>query len=185
MENIHGSRRKVLFLAGLIGVGIVLGAIVLYVVNLNGITNGATDVLAFEFEDGRLILDAEDREHLKEQALAVTLQDDKIKALIDGKDYTTQVTLFGNVTFESFDDYNVLPSEKRFVISDEHLDDLNVVVTITLDDGSGYNVAVDWKNWSVGEPEFSEQVSPPKELIRIGPEPRSRENFLRSMYEDN
>jgi hypothetical protein len=34
MKNVQGTRRKVLFLAGLIGIGIILGSVVLYVINL-------------------------------------------------------------------------------------------------------------------------------------------------------
>ncbi len=174
MKNVQGTRRKVLFLAGLIGIGIILGSIVLYVVN----SSGVTDSWEFEFEDGRIILDAEDREHLKEQALEVTLEDEEIKELLAGKDYTTQVTLFGNVEFEDiFED----STTERFAIKEEDVDELNLVVTITFEDGSGYNIPVDWKNWTVGEPEFAEQVSPPEELIRIGPKFTSREDFIRSL----
>ena len=69
MKKVQGTRRNDLFLAGLIGIGIILGSIVLYAIN----SKGVTDTWEFEFEDGRIILDAEDRKHLKEQALDVTL----------------------------------------------------------------------------------------------------------------
>jgi len=168
MKNVQGTRRKVLFLAGLIGIGIILGSVVLYLINVNGVA-GAWE---FEFEDGRIILDAEAREHLKEQALEVTLEDEEIKELIAGKDYTTKVTLFGNVKFETVLESNLTitfrPNE-RFAITEEGVNALNVVVTITFEDGSGYNIPVDWENWTVGEPEAAEQVSPPDDLIRIVP----------------
>jgi len=172
MKNVQGTRRKVLFLAGLIGIGIILGSIVLYVINVNGVAG----TWEFEFEDGRIILDAKDREHLKEQALDVTLEDEEIKELLAGKDYTTQVTLFGNVEFEGILEDS---TTERFAIKEEDLNELNVVVTITFEDGSGYNIPVDWKNWTVGEPEFAEQVSPPENLIRIGPKFASREDMIR------
>jgi len=181
MKNVQGTKRKVLFLAGLIGIGVILGSIVVYAINLNGVA----DSWEFEFEDGRIILDAEDREQLKEQALEVTLEDEEIKELIAGKDYTTQVTLFGNVEFENMlEDQNILPSTKRFAIKEEDLNELNVVVTIIFEDGSGYNIPVDWENWTVGEPEFAEQVSPPEDLIRIAPKFASREEFIQSLYDD-
>ena len=182
MKNVQGTRRKVLFLAGLIGIGIILGSAVLYLINAKGVTG----TWEFEFEDGRIILDGEDREHLKEQALDVTLEDEEIKELIAGKDYTTQVTLFGNVEFENIlEDQPILPSTKRFAINEEDLNELNVVVTITFEDGSGYNIPVDWENWTVGEPEFAEQVSPPEDLIRIGPKSASREDLIRQLNEMN
>lgn len=169
MEKTNIKRRKVLFLAGLITIGIILGSVTLYAIDVSGVA-GAWE---FEFEDGKIILDVEDREHLKEQALEVTLEDEKIKEMIAGKDYTTEVTLFGDFEFENIPEG---PTTERFAITDEGFA-LNVVVTITFEDGSGYNVPVDWENWTVGEPEFSEQVSPPENLIRIGPKASSREEI--------
>ena len=169
MIKVHGARRKVLFLAGLISIGIILASVALYAIDVSGVASA----WEFEFEDGKIILDAEDREHLKEQALEVTLENEEIKELVAGKDYTTEVTLFGDFEFENIPDG---PTTERFVISDENFA-LNVVVTITFEDWSGYNVPVDWENWTVGEPEFSEQVSPPENLIRIGPKVTSREEI--------
>jgi hypothetical protein len=175
MEKTNIKRRKVLFLAGLVGIGIILGSVVVYAINLNGVTG----VWEFEFEDDKIILYAEDREYLKAQGLEVTLEDEKIKELIAGKDYTTEVTLFGDFEFENIPEG---PTTERFAIKDED-STLNVVVTITFEDGSGYNVPVDWENLTVGEPEFSEQVVPPENLIRIGPKVTSREEIApRSAY---
>ena len=163
MKNVQGTRRKLLFLATLIGIGIILGSIVLYVINWKGVA----DTWEFEFENGRILLDAEDREYLKEKALSVTLEDEEIKELLAGKDYTTQVTLTCNVTVENiFVNHTLFHSTKRFVMANG---DLMVVVTVTFEDGSGYNIPVDWENWKVGEPKFAEQVSPPEDLIRITP----------------
>lgn len=170
MKNVHGTRRTVLFLAGLIVIGIILGSVALYVIDVKGVASA----WEFEFEDGRIILDTEDREHLKEQSLDVTLENEEIKELIAGKDYITEVTLFGDFEFENIPEG---PTTEQFVIKDEPLNALNVTVTITFDDGSGYNVPVDWQNWTVGEPEFSEQVSPPENMIRIGPKVTSREEI--------
>ena len=161
MKNVQGTRRKVLFLAGLIVIGIILGSIALYVIDSKGIT----DTWEYEFEDGRIILDAEDREHLKEEALAVTLEDEEIKELIAGKDYTTQATLTANVTVEDIMDV-IMNQTKREIIAEGDVN-LIVVVTVTFADGSGYNIPVDWQNWTVGEPEFAQQVTPPAEEFRI------------------
>ncbi len=160
MKNVQGTRRKVLFLAALIGVGIILGSIVLYVVNLKGET-GSWEL---ELENGKIVLDAQDRAELKEKALDVTLEDEGIKELLAGKDYTTQVTLTGNVTIE-----DIVNQTRRGIVAEGEVN-LLVVVTITFEDGSGYNIPVDWQNWTVGEPEFAQQVTPPDTLqIRASP----------------
>jgi hypothetical protein len=161
MKNVQGMRRRFLVLATLIGIGIILGSICLCVINLKGITN----TWEFEFENGRIILDAEDRNYLKEQALSVALEDEEIKELLAGKDYTTQVTLICNAKVENIlVNHTILQSTKRFAVTNV---DLMVVVTVIFEDGSGYNIPVDWQDWTVGEPEFAEQVSPPEDLIRI------------------
>ena len=160
LKNVHGTRRRVLFLAGLIGIGIILGSVALYAIDVNGVVSA----WEFEFVDGRIILDAEDREHLKEQALEVTLEDEEIKELIAGKDYTTEVAMFGDFEFENIHECS---TTERFAIKDDPLNTLNVVVTITFDDGSGYNIPVDWQNWTVVEPEFAQQVTPPEDEFRI------------------
>ena len=161
MKNVQGTRRKVLFLAGLIGIGIILGSIILYVITAEGIT----DTWKYEFEDGRIILDADDREHLKEQAIAVTLEDEEIKELIAGKDYTTQATLTGSVKVEDIMDVIMNQTERQIVAEGDV--NLIVVVTVTFADGSGYNIPVDWQTWTVGEPEFAQQVTPPVDEFRI------------------
>ena len=173
MKNVQGTRRKVLFLAGLIGIGIILGAIILYVINVEGLT----DTWEYEFKDGKIILDAEDREHLKEQALAVTLEDDEIKELIAGKDYTTQVTLTGSVKVEDIMDLIMNQTERQIVAEGDV--NLIVVVTVTFADGSGYNIPVDWQTWTIGEPEFAQQVNPPVDDFRIGRLPELDEGRTR------
>ena len=161
MKNVQGTRRKILFLAGLIGIGLVLGSIVLYAVNLKA----GTGSWELELENGKLVLDAQDRAELKEKALDVTLEDEGINELLAGKDYTTQVTLAGNVTIED----TIVNQTRRGILAEGEVN-LLVVVTITFEDGSGYNVPVDWQNWTVGEPEFAQQVTPPDTFqIRASP----------------
>jgi hypothetical protein len=173
MKNVQGTRRKVLFLAGLIGVGIILGSIILCVINAKGVT----DTWEYEFEGGRIVLDEEDREHLKEQAIAVTLEDEEIKELIAGKDYTTQATLTGSVKVEDIMDVIMNQTERQIVAEGDV--NLIVVVTITFADGSGYNIPVDWQNWTIGEPEFAQQVTPPVDEFRIGRLPELDEGRTR------
>ncbi len=173
MKNVQGTRKKVLFLAGLIGIGIILGSIVLYALNSKGITN----TWEYEFEDGKIILDAEDRKHLKEKALEVTLEDQEIKELIAGKDYTTQVTLTGNITVENIMDV-VMNQTKRGIVAEGEVN-LIVVVTVTFADGSGYNIPVDWQDWTIGEPEFAQQVTPPVDEFRISGLPELDEGRTR------
>ena len=161
MKNVQGTRRKVLFLAGLIAIGVILGSVVLYVMN-----SDRTGSWELELENGKIVLDAQDRAELKEKALTVTLEDEEIKELIAGKDYTTQVTLTGNVTVKDIiEDINV--NQGRSGVVAEGDVNLIVVVTVTFTDGSGYNIPVDWQNWTVGEPEFAQQVAPPADKFRI------------------
>ncbi len=158
MKNVQGTKRRVLFLAALIGIGIVLGSFVLFAIS----PEGETGSWKLEFEDGKIVLDARDRTELRDKALNVTLEDEEIKELIAGKDYTTQVTLTGNATVEEI----IVDPTKRGIVAEGDVN-LIVVVTLTFKDGSGYNVPVDWQNWTVGEPEFAQQVSPPEDQFRI------------------
>lgn len=161
MKNVQGTKGKVLFLAALIGIGIILGSIVVYMLN----PEGGTGSWELELENGKIVLDAQDRAELKEKALDVALEDEEIKELIAGKDYTTQVTLTGNVTVEDIIE-DIRNQTKRGIIAEGDVN-LIVVVTVTFADGSGYNIPVDWQNWTVGEPEFARQVTPPVDEFRI------------------
>ena len=162
MKNVQGARRKVLFLAALIGIGIILGSIVLYVIN----SNEEAGSWELELENGKIVLDARDRSKLKDKALTVTLEDEEIKELLAGKDYTTQVTLTGNATVEDIIEDIIVDPTKRGIVAEGDVN-LIVVVTVTFTDGSGYNIPVDWQNWTVGEPEFAQQVTPPVDEFRI------------------
>jgi hypothetical protein len=163
MKTVQGTRRKkVLFLAGLISIGIILGSVVLYVIN----SKEETGSWELELENGKIVLDAQDRIELKEKALTVALEDEEIKELIAGKDYTTQVTLTGNVTVKDIIEDILVNQTKRGIVAEGDVN-LIVVVTVTFADGSGYNIPVDWQNWTIGEPEFAQQVTPPVDEFRI------------------
>ena len=162
MKNVQGTRRKVLFLAGLVTIGVILGSIVLYVIN----SKEEAGSWELELENGKIVLDARDRSKLKDKALEVTLEDEEIKELLAGKDYTTQVTLTGNATVEEIIENIIVDPTKRGIVAEGDVN-LIVVVTVTFEDGSGYNIPVDWQNWTVGEPEFAQQVTPPVDEFRI------------------
>jgi hypothetical protein len=164
MQNVHGTRKKVLFLAGLICIGIITGSVVLYVMNSREETS-ETSSWELELQNGKIVLDAQDRTELKEKALNVALEDEEVKELIAGKDYTTEVTLTGNVTVKDIIE-DVRNQTKRGIVAEGNVN-LIVVVTVTFADGSGYNIPVDWQNWTTGEAEFAQQVTPPVDEFRI------------------
>ena len=114
MKNVQGTRRKVLFLVALIGIGIILGSVVLYAIN----SKEETGSWELELENGKIVLDAKDRIELKEKALDVALEDEEIKTLIAGKDYTTQVTLTGNVTVEDIIEDAIHSNEHKITAGD-------------------------------------------------------------------
>lgn len=152
-----------MWILALISVGIILGSIYVYEMN----SQGATNILELEFDNGVFTLLPEDRAKIKEQAINVTLEDDKVKALLVGKNYTIQATITSNHTIqEILQNIALIRSSTRIIVNGG---DIVVVVTITFDDGSGYNVQIDLRDWTVGEPEFSEEVYPPDRIYRVGP----------------
>jgi len=170
MKNIQGKKRRLLFLIVLIGIGIILGSIIVYTLNLE-VGTGSWEL---ELENGKIVLDAQDRTELKKKALTITLEEKEIKELLTGKDYTTQVTLTGNAIVE-----NIIFNQTRQGLVAKGDVNLLVVVTVFFEDGSGYNIPVDWRNWTVGTPEFSEKVSPPEDQFRIaGLTPTERKTYF-------
>jgi hypothetical protein len=91
MENkkILGIGNKALLIMVLVAVGIALGSVFLYTTNMNE----TKDILVLEFVNGKIILNAEDRELLKQQVIKVTLENNQIKELIAGKNFSTHVIL--------------------------------------------------------------------------------------------
>jgi hypothetical protein len=164
MENkkTQRMRNRTLLIVTLVAVGIASGSVFLYVTNVNG----TKDILILDYINGKIILDAEDRELLKQEIINITLEDDQVKALTTGKNFTTQVTLIKSIQEieETIND-----SGRWIKIEFDYV----AIVTLTFEDGSGYKIPVNWEEWTVGEPEYSEQVSPPSN-IRISP-PETRE----------
>ncbi len=158
-NKIRGMRVKALLVIALVAIGIALGSIVVYVMNANEMK----DILVLDFVNGKVILDAEDRELLKQEVIDVTLQDDQVKNLIAGKNYATYVTLAKSL--QQIEDVTANDSSRRIYIKFDYV----AVVTLKFDDGSGYTVQVNWEDWTVGEPQYSQQVSIPESVVRTGP----------------
>ena len=163
MRCVQGMRGRTPWILALTSIGIILGLIYVYEMN----SQGATNILELEFDNGVFTLLPEDRAKIKEQAINVTLEDDKVKALLVGKNYTIQATITSTHTIQEILQNNTLiHSSTRIILNGV---DIVVVVTITFEDGSGYNIQIDLRDWTVGEPEFSEEVYPPDPTHRIGP----------------
>ena len=162
MRYMKGTRGRILRILALVSIGVTLGSIYVYKMN----SWRATNVLELDFENGGLILLPADRIKIKEQAVNKAMENDKVKALLVGKSYTVQATLIINSTIQEITQNNTLTrSSTRITVRGY----LVVVVTITFEDGSGYNIQIDLRDWTVGEPEFAEKVYPPDPTHRIGP----------------
>ena len=165
MENkkILGMRNKALLIMVLVAIGIASGSVFLYTTNMNE----TKDILVLEFVNGRIILNAKDRELLKQQVINVTLENNQIKELIAGKNFSTHVILTKSIrmTEETITD----DSPRRIFVEFDYV----AVITLIFEDGSGYKIPVNWEKWTVGEPEYSEQISLPDSTIRIGPDESS------------
>jgi len=144
MENkkVWRMRNKVLLIATLLLSGVVAGSVFLYVVN----ANGTKDMLVLDWVNGKIILDAEDREELTQEIISITLEDDEVKALTAGKEFTTHVTLVKSIqeTEETFNG-----SGRRIYIEFDYV----AIVTLAFDDGSGYNIPVNWEEWKYQQKE--------------------------------
>jgi hypothetical protein len=168
MRLTQGMKGKALWIPLLICGGIILGSVYTIIMN----SQGATNTLELEFQNGGLILFPEDRAKIKKQAINVTLEDDNVKTLLVGKNYTIQATIITTYSIqEILQNLTLIHSLTRIIVDGE---DIVVVVTLTFEDGSGYNIQIDWRDWTVGEPEFSEEVYPPDSTTRIGPPDSTR-----------
>jgi len=165
--EVQSMRKRTLMVVTLVAVGIALGSVFLYVTSLNETLPWlrlTKDILILDFVNGKVILDAEERELLKEKVINTTLEDVQIKVLTADKNFTLYVTLT-----KSIQDIEETPvnGSRRIVIKFDYI----AVVTVIFEDGSGYKIPVNWEEWTVGEPEYYAQISPPfnESIIRIGP----------------
>ena len=161
-NKIQGMRIKALLIIALLAIGIALGSIVVYVTNANE-TSVLRPHLVLDFVNGKFILDAEDRELLKQKVVNITLEDDRVKELTVGKNFTKYVVLVKSL--QQIEDITANDSSRRIYIEFDYV----AIVRLMFEDGSGYTIPVNWKEWTVGDPEYSQQLSPPESIIRIGP----------------
>jgi hypothetical protein len=162
MENnkISGTGRKALLIITLVVIGIASGSI--YLIS----ANEPEAILVLDFINGKIILDAEDRELLKQEVIDITLENEKVKILTDGKNFTIHVTLVKSI--QEIEEIAVDDSGRRIFIEFDYV----AVVTLIFDDGSGYTIPVNWEDWIVGEPKYSNQVTPPESIVRVAPSER-------------
>lgn len=160
----QSTRTRTLLITALIIVGITFGSVFAYLEH----ANGTKDILILDFINGKIILDPEDRELLKQQIIDTTLANDAVNSLIANRNYTIHVTIAKSI--QEINEIAVNDSSRRISIKFDY----TAIVTLTFEDGSGYYIPVNWEHWTVGEPEYSETATPPDPTIRIGP-PTTRE----------
>lgn len=158
------TRTRTLLITALIIVGITFGSVFAYQEH----ANGTKDILILDFINGKIVLDPEDRELLKQQIIDMTLTNDVVNSLIANRNYTIHVTITKSI--QEINEIPVNDSSRRISIKFDY----TAIVTLTFQDGSGYYIPVNWEHWTVGEPEYSETATPPDPTIRIGP-PTTRE----------
>lgn len=123
----------------------------------------STMVVRYDLEDGVVIgvgdsLGPEEREEIKALAIKKVLEDERIEALLVGREYSVEATLHGTQTIQDILQNNTLiRSETRIILEGKPV----VTVTLAFTDGSGYNVQVDISDWSMEEPVYSDEVEPP------------------------
>ena len=157
----QSTRTRTLLITALIIVGITFGSVFAYLEH----ANGPKDILILDFINGKIILDPEDRELLKQQIIDTTLGNDVVNSLIANRNYTIHVTIAKSI--QEINEIAVNDSSRRIYIKFDY----TAIVTLTFEDGSGYYIPVNWEHWTVGEPEYSETATPPDPTIRIGPPP--------------
>jgi hypothetical protein len=157
-------KRRTAIIAALMILGGILGYIY---VNASG-KSTSTVVVHFDMDQGVVFspgdsLGPEEREEIMDLAIEKVLEDEEIGALLNGEEYSIEATIHGAHSIEDILQNSTLTRSDTRVILDTRL---VVTVTITLPDGSGYNVLVELADWSVGDPVFSEEVAPPT-LFRV------------------
>ena len=162
-ENL-GLRCRTVIIGALILAGVFLGYVY---VNTSG-KSTSTLVVHMELDQGGVFdpgdsLGPEEREEIKVLAIEKAFEDEEIRALLAGKEYSVEATIHGAHSIEDIlQNSTLMRSDTRIVLEARPV----VTVTITFPDKSGYNVRVEISDWSVGEPVFSEEVAPPA-LFRV------------------
>lgn len=159
-ENLD-LRSRTVIIAALIVAGVFLG----YVYMSAFSRSTSVFVVRMELEEGIVFdpgdsLGPEEREEIKEFAIEKVLKDEEVGTLLAGEEYSVEATIHSSHTIENvLQNSTLIWSDRRIGIVLEA--NPVVTVTITFQDGSGYNVQVDISDWSVGEPVYSDEVAPP------------------------
>jgi len=157
-ENLD-LRRRAVFIAALIVVGGLLGYVYL---NASG-KSTSTIVVNMEIDQGVVFepgdsLGPKERAEIMAIAIEKAIGDEEVEALLEKKEYSVEATIHGAHSIEEIlQNSTLMRSDTRIVLDTRLL----VTITITFPDGSGYNVRVELSDWSVGEPVYSEEVTPP------------------------
>jgi hypothetical protein len=152
-------RAKTTVIAVLVVAGVFLGYVY---VNASG-KGKSTMVVRYDMDEGVVIgvgdsLGPEEREEIMAFAIEKVVEDEEVVALLDGREYSVEATIHGTHTVQDILQNNTLTrSETRIILEGKPV----VTVTLTFTDGSGYNVQVDIGDWSLQEPVYSEEVTPP------------------------
>jgi hypothetical protein len=152
-------RAKTTVIAVLVVAGVFLGYVY---VNASG-KGKSTMVVRYDMDEGVVIgvgdsLGPEEREEIMAFAIEKVVEDEEVVALLDGREYSVEATIHGTHTIQDILQNNTLTrSETRIILEGKPV----VTVTLTFTDGSGYNVQVDIGDWSLQEPVYSEEVTPP------------------------
>lgn len=133
-------------------------------VYLNAFGKSTSTILVhMDLDDGVVFgvgdsLGPEEREEIKAYAIKKVVEDEEIKELLSGREYKIEATIHGVQSIKDIlQNSTLIRSETRIILEKR----LVVTVTITFNGGSGYNIQVDIEDWSLGEPIFSENVTPP------------------------
>jgi hypothetical protein len=157
-ENLD-LRSRTVIIAALIVTGVFLGYIY---VNASG-KSTSTIVVRMDLEEGIVFdpgesIGPEEREEIKAFAIEKVIEDEEIGTLLAGKDYSVEATIHGaHAIGDILQNSTIMRSDTRIVLEARPV----VTVTITFPDGSGYNVRVEISDWSLGDPVYSDEVTPP------------------------
>jgi hypothetical protein len=157
-ENLD-LRSRTVIIAALVVVGVFLGYVY---VNASG-KSTSTIVVRMDLEEGIVFdpgdsIGPEEREEIKAYAIEKVMEDEEIGTMLAGKEYSVEATIHGAHAIDDIlQNSTLIRSNTRIVLETR----LVVTVTIKFPDGSGYNVRVDISDWSVGDPVYSDEVTPP------------------------
>ena len=145
----HGSfRSRMLLITILVTLGLGLGTI--YVLVAGG---GEIQVMKGEFVGDGLPTTDDERERLEAQAIEVALGDERVKELIEGRQYELESTFYSTWQMETVSKDPGVETFK-FVWDGK----LRAMVTIVYEDDSGYFIHVNITDMTVESLKYIEQI---------------------------